>query len=165
MNIRKTSMEELEEVLLLYQDARQFMQEHGNPNQWGQSYPPREIVEQDIRSGKSYVCEEEGRLLGTFYFSVEADPDYARIYEGEWQGEGPYGAMHRVAAPGRKKGTASFCIGWCLEQSGGDLRIDTHRDNIPMQTRLEKNGVVQCGIICLSNGDERIAYEKIVKNS
>lgn len=55
MNIRKTSMEELEEVLLLYQDARQFMQEHGNPNQWGQSYPPREIVEQDIRSGKSYV--------------------------------------------------------------------------------------------------------------
>ena len=66
MNIRKTSMEELEEVLLLYQDARQFMQEHGNPNQWGQSYPPREIVEQDIRSGKSYVCEEEGRLLGFF---------------------------------------------------------------------------------------------------
>ena len=30
---------------------------------------------------------------------------------------------------------------------------------------LEKNGFVQCGIIHLSNGDERIAYEKVVKNS
>ena len=64
-----------------------------------------------------------------------------------------------------EKGTASLCIEWCLKESGGDLRIDTHRDNIPMQKLLEKNGFVQCGIIHLSNGDERIAYEKVVKNS
>lgn len=63
MVIRKTSMEDLEQVLLLYQEARQFMQDHGNPHQWGQFYPPREIVEQDIRAGKSYVCEEGGSLL------------------------------------------------------------------------------------------------------
>ena len=151
MVIRKTSMEDLEQVLLLYQEARQFMQD--------------QIVEQDIRTGKSYVCEEGGSLLGTFYFAVEADLDYGRIYEGEWQGTGAYGVMHRVAAPGRKKGTASLCIEWCLKESGGDLRIDTHRDNIPMQKLLEKNGFVQCGIIHLSNGDERIAYEKVVKNS
>lgn len=165
MVIRKTSMEDLEQVLLLCQEARQFMHDHGNPHQWGQFYPPREIVEQDIRAGKSYVCEEGGSLLGTFYFAVEADSDYGRIYEGEWQGTGAYGVMHRVAAPGRKKGTASLCIEWCLKESGGDLRIDTHRDNIPMQKLLEKNGFVQCGIIHLSNGDERIAYEKVVKNS
>ena len=39
MVIRKTSMEDLEQVLLLYQEARQFMQDHGNPHQWGQFYP------------------------------------------------------------------------------------------------------------------------------
>ena len=32
MVIRKTSMEDLEQVLFLYQEARQFMQAHGNPH-------------------------------------------------------------------------------------------------------------------------------------
>ena len=56
MVIRKTSMEDLEQVLLLYQEARQFMQDHGNPHQWGQFYPPREIVEQDIRREEVFLA-------------------------------------------------------------------------------------------------------------
>ena len=67
--------------------------------------------------------------------------------------------MHRVAAPGRVKGAGSFCIRWCAKHSGGDLRIDTHRNNLPMQHVLEKNEFQRCGIIYLANGDERIAYE------
>lgn len=165
MHIRKTTREDLKQVLCLYEEARQFMRENGNPDQWGQSYPPDSMVEADIEAGKSYICEEEGEILGTFFFDNGEDPDYRKIYDGSWIGKGPYGVMHRVAAPGRKKGTASFCAAWCLEQSGGDLRIDTHRDNIPMQRMLEKNGFVRCGVIHLSDGDERIAYEKFVKNS
>lgn len=160
MNIRKTRIDELEQVLELYAQARQFMQENGNETQWGTTYPPRELVEADIRSGKSHVCEEDGQLLGVFYFAVENEADYGEIYEGSWLGDGPYGVMHRVASPGKKKGVATFCVNWCVAESGGDLRIDTHRNNIPMQRMLEKNGFVRCGIIYLANGDERIAYER-----
>ena len=39
-------------------------------------------------------------------------------------------------------------------------QIDTHKDNIPMQRVLLRNGFVYCGIIHLENGDERIAYQK-----
>lgn len=160
MEIRKSTPEELEAILELYEAARKFMIEHGNANQWGTTYPPRQMVEQDIAAGKNYVCTEDGQLLGTFYFAVEEDPLYREIYEGSWIGGGAYGVMHRVASPGRKKGVATFCVNWCVEQSGGDLRIDTHRDNLPMQGMLEKNGFVRCGIIYMANGDERIAYEK-----
>ena len=40
------------------------------------------------------------------------------------------------------------------------IRIDTHKDNIPMQRALAKHGFIKCGIIHLANGDERIAFQK-----
>ncbi len=119
MEIRKSRMADLPEILKLYEEARAFMQETGNGTQWGTSYPPVEQVETDIREEKSYVCEEDGRLAGVFYFSEGPDPDYAEIYEGSWMGSGNYDVMHRVAAPGRVKGAGSFCIRWCAEHSRG----------------------------------------------
>lgn len=161
MEIRKAGMEDLPEILRLYAEAREFMQKTGNETQWGSSYPPTERVESDIRAGKSYVCEDQGVMAGVFYFSEGPDPDYAKIYEGSWIGTGDYHVMHRVAAPGRVKGAGSFCIRWCMKHSKGDLRIDTHRDNLPMQHVLGKLGFQQCGIIHLANGSERIAFEAL----
>ena len=42
------------------------------------------------------------------------------------------------------------------------LRIDTHRGNVVMRKMLEKQGFSHCGTIYLENGDERVAYEKII---
>lgn len=161
MEIRKSEMTELEKILELYVQARQFMKENGNPDQWGDFYPPREQIEEDIRSGNSYVCQEDGKILGVFFYEQGADPDYAEIYEGSWIGNGPYGVMHRVACPGSRRGVATFCVNWCVAQCG-DLRIDTHQDNIPMQRMLEKNGFVRCGIIHPRIGGDRIGFEKIL---
>ena len=86
MKIRNAGLEDLPEILKLYEEARAFMQETGNETQWGTSYPPVERVEADIREGKSYVCEADGVLAGVFYFSEGPDPDYAEIYEGSWIG-------------------------------------------------------------------------------
>ena len=41
----------------------------------------------------------------------------------------------------------------------GHLRIDTHKDNIPMQKALEKNGFGRCGMIYTDDGSQRIAYD------
>jgi RimJ/RimL family protein N-acetyltransferase len=48
---------------------------------------------------------------------------------------------------------------WCLEQRG-NIRIDTHDDNLPMQRALEKNGFVPCGRIWCEDGTPRIAYQR-----
>lgn len=42
MEIRKARMEEMELLLEKYKNARSFMAAHGNPDQWGKNYPPRE---------------------------------------------------------------------------------------------------------------------------
>lgn len=159
MEIRKTTMDDLDMALSLYAKARQFMEEHGNPSQWNNSYPPKELVQEDIRRGCSYLCVEGGQTLAIFYFANEEEPDYAKIYEGAWLNDKPYGVMHRVASPGIQKGAATFSINWCVKKSGGNLRIDTHKDNLPMQNLLKKNGFQPCGTIYLKNKSPRLAFQ------
>lgn len=55
MQIRQANIEDLPQLLALYDHARIFMAEHGNPVQWGKNYPPEELVEGDIRNGNQYV--------------------------------------------------------------------------------------------------------------
>ena len=159
MEIRKTKIEELDVVMEIYAYARQFMADHGNPNQWKKTNPPRERVEQDILEGKSHVCVDGDEILGVFYFAKEIDPTYVTIYEGQWKNEREYAVVHRIASAGKAKGVGSFCMNWAYEQFP-NVKIDTHRDNVVMQNMLKKNGFQYCGIIHLANGEERLAFQK-----
>lgn len=159
MVIRKTTMDEMERLLALYEAARLFMADHGNPHQWGDSYPEKSLLEQDIRQGCSYVCEEEGRIVATFFYQYGPDKSYQEIHEGAWLDDSPYGVVHRITSDGSARGAASFCLNWALEQCG-NIRIDTHRDNLVMQGMLKKNGFAYCGIIILEDGTERLAFQK-----
>lgn len=159
MEIRKAKYEELEKIMAIYARARGFMAAHGNPNQWGNTEPPQAAVEQDIALGKSHVCVENGEIAAVFYYAEEEDPTYAKIYEGEWPDDLPYGVVHRIASAGTVKGAGAFCLNWAYEQCK-NLRIDTHRENIVMQNLLGKLGFKYCGIIHIKSGAERLAYQK-----
>lgn len=157
--IIKTKPEQLPDVLELYAHARRFMAEHGNPYQWGDSYPEQRMVERDIQDGYSYVCMAKGRIAAVFYYRPGEDDTYRRIEDGQWLNDSPYGVVHRIASDGRTKGAASFCLDWALGQCR-NLKIDTHRDNVVMQNCLKKNGFSYCGIIHVEDGGERLAYQK-----
>lgn len=164
MNIRKTAPADLSRVMEIYAYARRFMAEYGNPNQWGPTnWPPEELIRQDIRAGKGYVCtDEDGRVIGSFFYDFGADiePTYRDITEGSWNDDRPYGVVHRIAADGSRKGIGAFCIGWAYAQCG-HLRIDTHADNIVMQNLLNKLGFEKRGIIhVIEDSYPRFAYEK-----
>ncbi len=159
MNIRQTTFEDLEVVMKLYKDARAFMQASGNGTQWGSTYPERSLIEEDIQNGKSYVCLAEDEIVATFYFDKGEDPTYKVIEEGAWLNDSHYAVVHRIVGIGQR-GAASFCLDWCFMQCN-NIRIDTHRNNVPMQNLLKKNGFEYCGIIHIADGSERLAYQKI----
>lgn len=163
MKIRKTTEADFETVMAIYAHARAYMAAHGNPNQWGPTnWPPEALIHADIAAGKSYVCEENDRVVGVFYFDQGPDiePTYAHITEGKWQDNSPYGVVHRIAADGTAKGTGAFCIQWAYDQCG-HLRIDTHGDNTVMQGLLRKLGFAHCGTIYVrEDHDPRLAFEK-----
>lgn len=159
MEIRKASRSDWEEIRKIYADARQFMAEHGNAGQWGTNEPREEMLLDDIAQEKLYVCTE-GSIAAVFYFAAEEDPAYRIIEDGAWLNDEPYGVVHRIASARTVRGAASFCMDWAFRQTG-NIRIDTHEDNIPMQNMLQKNGFRYCGKIHLENGEPRIAFQKI----
>lgn len=150
MYVRRSNMEDIPAMMDLYAQARVFMRENGNPNQWDDSYPSRELLEKDIAFGNSYIVEnDEKNLAATFAFIKGEDPTYYGIENGAWLNHEPYGTIHRLAGNTSYHGIASGCISWCKSQIG-NLRADTHEDNKIMQHLLEKNGFVRCGIIHLA---------------
>ena len=160
--IQKATLSQLSQIMAVYERARRFMAQTGNPDQWGTAYPPEEMIRQDILNGKCYVNLSEGKLRAVFYFAVEEDPTYGYI-DGAWCNAAPYGVIHRLAAGESGRGVAAECFAFAAARCG-NIRIDTHEKNIPMQRCLARNGFTRCGTIYLENGDPRIAYQKVIKN-
>lgn len=160
MEIRHTRTNDLPVLRTIFDNARRFMVRTGNPNQWEEGFPPQAVLEADIQAECSYVCVEDGRILATFFFSTAGEPTYRVIREGAWLDAAPYGVVHRIAAAEQGHGAAAYCLDWCLAQCG-NIRIDTHRDNKPMQRLLARLGYAYCGLIDLEEGrGERLAFQK-----
>ena len=157
--IRRTTDTDVRAVLQIYAGARGFMRENGNPQQWGDDYPPLEAVLLDASAeGQGFVCEQNNEVVAAFCFYTGDEPDYA-VIDGAWLNDGPYGSMHRLAVRQGGEGVGGFCLSWAFEQCG-NLKVDTHRDNAPMQRLLEKLGFSRCGIVWIRGGEERIAFQK-----
>lgn len=117
-------------------------------------------LEPDIQNGNSYVCVENDKVVATFTLIIGDEPNYQLIENGSWRSEAPYGTVHRLASDGTTKGIARACFDFCKTQIS-HLRVDTHKDNQPMQACFKQNGFEECGIIYVSDGTPRIAYEFI----
>ena len=155
--IRPATQADMADILEIYAHARRFMAENGNPTQWGQHHPAKDMLEEDIRHSRLYVVESNGRLCGVFMFAVGDDPTYTYI-EGSWRSDAPYGVIHRIAGAGG--GVFAAALEYCSAIIS-HLRIDTHGDNKPMQHMVEKAGFSKRGIIYVADGTPRIAYDRI----
>lgn len=166
MVIRKSEKYDIDEIMQIILDARASIGRLGI-DQWQYGYPTRDIVIEDIELGRSYVAED-GELLGTFALISDGEPTYDKIYRGEWLTEGNYVALHRIALSAKARGTGlasriiDFIVEFAKENKFGSIRVDTHKGNIPMRKMLEKNGFVHCGTIHLTDGQHRVAYEKVL---
>ena len=160
MLIRKTEPKDLLQISEIYERAKRFMRESGNPTQWDDGKPNINTAREDMERCVGYVAEEDGEVLAVFMFSVGEDEIYRNIYEGAWLNAEPYAVIHRIAVKEQGKGLIGYCIDECFKICP-NLKIDTHRNNLPMQKALLKRGFKYCGIIYLENGDERLAYQKI----
>ena len=162
MEIRKTTLQDVDAVLDIFAAAKRYMRANGNTAQWGDDYPDRGIIAYDIERGVSYVLTETGEIVGTFALILGEDESYRVIEGGAWRLDKPYGTIHRLASNGKARGLSRACFDFCTAQIDY-LRADTHADNRPMQQLLEKYGFRRCGIIHgARDGGERIAYDRIV---
>ena len=161
--IRLATINDLPRMLDIFENAREFMRNNGNGNQWGNRWPSEEILREDIKLGRSYlVVNENDEILATYAYLTGIDPTYLKIWDGNWISNDPYVTIHRLASSGKEGNIFSFIISEIQKQKI-NIRVDTHKNNSFMINQLLKNGFQYCGIITCIEGGDRNAYEKIVK--
>ncbi len=158
--IRKATVSDLPTVIDLINSGRRIMRESGNMHQWDGNYPPADLLRDDIEKGYCHLLMEDEVAVATFSFIPGPDVTYAKIYNGRWTDvDRPYYVIHRVASLPKSHGNMRDILDFCFKVTD-NIRIDTHKDNIPMQHCLLKNGFHYCGIIHLLDSDDRLAYQK-----
>ncbi len=159
LKIRKAKPGDVDKVVTILNIARQYMRNHGNFAQWTGSYPNGEDAIYHMEKDEFYVGEDEnGEVRMCFAFCFGEDETYKVIENGKWLNDEEYGAIHMIASDG----TTGGCFVSCLEFCKGikkNIRIDTHKDNLKMNSILKENGFEFCGIIYVKDGTPRNAYQ------
>ena len=162
--IAHATQTQIDTILHLLEQARLRMHASGIP-QWDETYPNRDVIQQDIVGQVAYVYMQAEEVGGYFVLSFTHEPAYARIQEGHWRNANAYGVIHRLALADALvgHGVAQEMFAFAKKQAAArgiyDLRTDTHAVNIPMQKALQKAGFQYCGIITLADGSFRNAYQ------
>lgn len=168
MIFRKSNQNDIKDIIQIINQAQDYFKMH-NIDQWQDGYPNEQTIYNDIVNGYSYVLCDKNNILATAAVSFDGESSYNKIYKGNWVSNANYAVVHRIAVKEylKGKGLSSIVlkdiVDLCISNKVYSIRIDTHNDNLPMQTMLKKNNFIYCGIIYLEDKSERIAFEKILK--
>ena len=164
MTVRKATYDDIPRIMEICTEARSIMRSDGNMSQWTRGYPSEDVIRNDIDNAVGYVIGDDC-IDGYFAFIPGIEQTYLKIEGGHWLDDAaPYCTIHRLASTKNSHGIAQACFDWCSLRCG-NLRIDTHEDNRIMRRCIEKFGFSYCGVIYLSSGSPRLAYQKIEKTN
>ena len=169
MKLITAKKEDLFAIMQIIEQAQSYLAMQ-NIEQWQNGYPNEKVLLKDLKNTESYVVKSEDlTVLATAMFSTKNEPTYKTI-QGNWitESNARYGVIHRMAINENYRGTgiAKFIFNQCeqvLKQNTiHSMRIDTHENNLGMQSLLKKLGYKYCGVIYLRNNDKRLAFEKLI---
>lgn len=164
MKLRLTTTNDIDAVMTIINQAKVYFKKQGI-NQWQDGYPNKASIINDISRQEAYVLDIDGEIVATAMISKAIEPNYNYI-DGKWLQSNDYIVVHRIAVRDDQKGKslAKIIIDEAIKLYPNihSIRIDTHDDNLSMQSFLIKYGFEYCGIIYLENKETRRAYEKIL---
>lgn len=156
--IRVADDKDMTRILEIFSIARSNMKKNGNPNQWGDTHPAKELVVKHMNENNLYVDEVDGVVQGVCALVPGLDDTYEYIEDGQWINDEPYITMHMVASSCEVKGVFErFCN--YAKTKCGNIRIDTHEDNKTMRHCIAKQGFKYCGVIYVRDHSPRFAYQ------
>lgn len=166
---RRAGTNDLDASTQIIEEGRAYLKQQGVP-QWQKGDPSRAALAADIENGEGYVLVADGKIVATLALLLREDESYTALHT--WGAAGPYAALHRVAISAGCRGTGLSAVlmdevtALCRRAGMASIRVDTHRQNLPMQHYLQKNGFLPRGVITLPSGAEagaeRLAFDKLL---
>lgn len=166
MQVRPTSSDDYQEVLAIYELARQFQRQKLGLYQWEDGYPNLEQLQADIEAGGSRVVVAEdhefpdispGEILGTFFIQQGPDQVYQPL-KTNWEDPAEIVTIHRIASSSKLAGVGRFIFNW-LSQHFDNVMIDTHDQNLVMKHLLAQYHYQYLGQVQIKNGTLRNTYQ------
>jgi len=162
--IRLGTLQDTSNIMQIIKEAQIRMKTAGM-TQWQNNYPNETIIKQDIIDNALFVYEVSNQVVGTM--SVFSFDSVYELIDGSWLNNHPYKVIHRIAI-------SNDYIGQKLTQKMidfvfthfqiNDIRIDTHKKNLPMIKSLESQGFKLCGTVNVTTDSDslRLAYHKSI---
>ena len=169
--IHKVFKCDMDKILKITDSAKKLLKSNGSL-QWQQGYPNEETFLNDIKNGNLYGLYEDNDLKAYGCYLYGLDVNYVEI-DGKWDipANEKDMAIHRVAVDenchGKKYGVKmlSYGIQYAKKLGCVTVKVDTHKNNIPMQKCIQKCGFVYKGIIKILRDkldNLRLAYEIVL---
>ena len=170
--IHRVTNEDLSKVMIITNSAKKLLKGNGSL-QWQQGYPNEETFTNDIKNGSLYGLYEDNELMGFGAYVLGKDLNYVEINEGKWDipANDKDMAIHRVAVDenchGKKYGIKilEYGVKYAKNRGCSTVKVDTHKNNIPMQKCIQKSGFIYRGIIKILTeklDNLRLAYEIVL---
>ena len=167
MIIRKANKIDLNNIMLMYKSCVKGMIKNGI-DQWDDTYPDIETINQDLEKQSYYVAEIEGEIIGGINIDQNQDKTYLEI---DWEDKSDsFLVVHRLAIKeefwdkkiGKK--LMIFAENMVIEKGLKSIRLDTYSGNPKAMEFYRKLGYKELGTIKLKpNKNEYYCFEKIIK--
>ena len=167
MIIRKANKEDLENIMKMYKSCVKGMLENGI-DQWDDTYPNTEIINEDLNVGTYYVAEIDGTIIGGVNIDKNQDNTYLTL---DWEDKSDsFLVVHRLGVKeefwNKKigKDLMLFTENLVIEKGLKSIRLDTYSGNPKAMKFYRRLGYSELGTIDLKpNKNKYFCFEKIIK--
>ena len=166
MIIRKANKRDLEGIMKMYKSCVNGMIENGI-DQWDETYPNQEIINEDVTKGTYYVLEMDGTIIGGINIDQNQDDTYLPL---KWKDESnAFLVVHRLGVKeefwNKKIGKylMLFTESIVIKKGLKSIRLDTYSGNLKAMQFYIRLGYTELGTINLKpHKDKYHCFEKII---
>ena len=167
MIIRKANKTDLENVMKMYKSCVTGMLENGI-DQWDDTYPNTEIINEDLNVSTYYVAEIDGTIIGGINIDRNQDDTYLAL---DWEDKSDsFLVVHRLGVKEKfwnkkiGKELMLFTEKLVIEKGLKSIRLDTYSGNPKAMEFYIRLGYTELGTIDLKpNKEKYYCFEKIIK--
>ena len=167
MIIRKANKVDLENIMKMYKSCVTGMLKNGI-DQWDDTYPNTDIINEDLNVGTYYVAEIDGTITGGVNIDKNQDDTYLAL---DWEDKSDsFLVVHRLGVKEEfwnnkiGKYLMLFTEKLVIEKELKSIRLDTYSGNPKAMEFYRRLGYTELGTIDLKpEKDKYYCFEKIIK--
>lgn len=169
MNVRCALMDDLEEIIELYDAVSDAMKESAFDIGWRKNlYPSKEMIQSDIKQQTLYILQKDEKIIGAMVLNHECDECYNKLSWQIFADDDEVLILHRLCIHPQYRGCGKFLIKQAIEiakfLNQKAIRLDVLCTNKPAIYLYEKCGFLLQGYQTMDYGEPVVAglYERLI---